>query len=77
MIAVRLKLFLMMLSALALTGCTSTQIKYVDKPYEVKVPVRCSVPDENCSFNRKTYTEIINSMRECIIEMKHNKEKCK
>ena len=72
-------MFLMLLSILILTSCSKCkpEIRYVDKPYEVKVPVKCIVPDANCSFNRKTDTEVISSMLECIINMKHNEEKCK
>ena len=68
-----------MLSAvLIMTDCSSQPvIRYVDKPYRVNVPVKCVVPDSNCSFNRKTDTEVISSMLECIINMKHNEEKCK
>jgi hypothetical protein len=63
---------------ISFTGCTcEPQIKYVDKPYEVKVPVKCIVPDTNCSFNRPTDTEVISSLLECIIDMKHNQEVCK
>ena len=61
-----------------MTACSSQpEVKYVDKPYEVKVPVKCIVPDANCSFERKTDTEVVSSMLECIIKMKHNEEICK
>jgi len=53
------------------------QVKYVDKPYEVKVPVKCIVSDANCSFDRNTSTEVIASLLECIIDMKRNEEVCK
>ena len=74
-----LKMFLMLLSLLILTSCSKckSEVKYVDKPYRVNVPVKCIVPDSNCSFDRKTDTEVISSMLECIIDMKHNEEKCK
>jgi hypothetical protein len=49
----------------------------VDKPYRVNVPVKCIVPDANCSFDRVTDTGVINAMLECIIDMKHNERKCK
>lgn len=68
-----------MLFAILILGACSVkpEVKYVDKPYEVKVPVKCVVPDANCSFDRTTYTETISSMLECIIIMKHNAELCK
>ena len=64
---------------LTITACSQNKpvVKYVDKPYEVKVPVKCIVPDTNCSFNRKTDTEVISSLLECIIKMKRNEEVCK
>ena len=60
-----------------MTACTSTEIKYVDRPVKVLVPTKCIVPDSNCSFNRKTDTGVISSLLECIIEMKHNEKICK
>jgi len=53
------------------------EIKYIDKPYEVKVPVKCKVPDSNCSFNRETDTEVISALLECIVDMKRNEDVCK
>ena len=61
------------------SGCTcntKTQIKYVDRPYKVYVPVKCKVPKAKCDFNRTTDTEVISSLLECIIEMKRNEEVC-
>ncbi len=66
------------LSLLAMTACScKPEVKYVDKPYRVNVPVKCIVPDANCSFDRPTYTEVVSSMMECIVEMKRNEELCK
>ena len=64
---------------MTLAACSSCEpeVKYVDVPYEVKVPVKCVVPEANCTFNRDTDTEVIASMLECIIDMKHNEEVCK
>ena len=64
---------------LTLNSCSECkpEIRYVDKPYEVKVPVKCNVPDANCSFDRNTSTGVISSMLECIIDMKKNEEVCK
>lgn len=42
----KLKLLLIVLAALTLTlfsGCAAKEVVYVDKPYEVKVPVKCVV----------------------------------
>lgn len=49
----------------------------MDKPYRVNVPVKCVVPDGNCSFDRGTLTEVVDSLLECISDMKHNEEICK
>ena len=49
----------------------------MDKPFRVNVPVKCIIPEPDCSFDRRTDTEVISSMLECIVEMKHNEEKCK
>ena len=69
-----------MLSLLTLTsfsGCTTKpEIRYIDKPYEVKIPVKCIVPKTQCDFNRTSYTEVISSMLECIIKLKRNSEVC-
>lgn len=69
----------MLFATLIITACSKTQpkIKYVDRPVTVKVPVKCVVPDSNCSFNRRTDTEVIQALLECIIDMKRNQEVCK
>ena len=58
-------------------GTCKPEIKYVDRPVEVKVPVKCSTPDVNCSFKGDTYTETIGLMIECIVELKRANEVCK
>ena len=69
----------MLFVTLILTSCSKCkpEIRYVDKPRIVNVPVKCIVPDTNCSFNRKTDTGVISSLLECIIEKNHNEEICK
>jgi len=70
----------MLFAALTLTSCSSKkeiEIRYIDKPYRVSVPVKCIVPEANCSFNRETDTEVINALIECIVNMKKNDEICK
>ena len=63
---------------LTFQACTTKpEIRYVNKPYRVYVPVKCIVPDSNCSFNRKTDTGVLSAMMECIVDMVHNEEKCK
>jgi len=68
----------MLFAILTITACScKPEIKYVDQPYEIDVPVKCNIPDANCSFDRNSSTEVISSMLECIIDMKHNEERCK
>ena len=66
-------------AVLILTSCSCPEPKpiYVDRPVEVLIPVKCVVPDANCSFNRETDTEVISSLLECIIDLKKNSEVCK
>ena len=70
---------LIVLSILTLTACSKCEPKivYRDRPYEVKVPIKCVVPKTECDFNRTTNTEVISSLLECIIELKNNSEMCK
>ena len=71
-----LSVLLMLFATLTLVGCSS-KVEYINVPYEVKVPVKCVVPDANCSFDRNTSVEVITSLLECIIDMKRNQEVCK
>ena len=68
----------MLFVTLTLANCISPkpEIRYIDKPYEVKVPVKCIVPKTECDFNRKTDTEVIAAMMECIINLIKNSEVC-
>jgi len=70
-------LILLLLIAFVMNGCAQQpEIKYIDRPYEVKVPVKCVVPKAKCNFNKPTDTEVISSMLKCIVDMKHNQEVC-
>lgn len=74
-----LKVFLIALSLLTLTACSKEPPKpiYIDRTIEVKVPVKCVPKDVNCSFDRPTYTEIISSYLECIVDLKKSMDVCK
>lgn len=74
-----LKVFLIALGLLTLTACSKEQPKpiYIDRIVEVKVPVKCIPEDVNCSFDRPTYTEVIGSYLECIVDLKKSIEVCK
>jgi len=73
-----LEILLIVFVALIMTACSQQpEIRYIDKPYMVKVPVKCVIPDTNCSFNKSTDTEVISSLLECITDLKRNSEVCK
>ena len=74
-----LKVLLTIFAILIIQGCNQPkpQIEYIDVPVEVKVPVKCVVPDVECSFNRATDTEVINSLVECIVDLKKASEVCR
>lgn len=71
-----LKRFLMIFATLAISGCTK-EVQYIDRPYEVKVPVKCIVPETKCYPNQPTYTEEIKEMRLCIERYKEAAEVCR
>lgn len=79
MTATLLKTLLIVSAILIIQGCSCPKPKpiYIDRPIEVLVPVKCVVPDANCTFNRETDTEVISSLLECIIDLKKNSEVCK
>ena len=61
-----------------LTSCADKEkIVYVDRYKTVKVPVSCKTPDVSCDFNRTTYTEVVASMLECIVDLKRANEVCR
>lgn len=70
-----LKSLLMIFAVVAISGCADKV--YVDRPIEVKVPVKCVVPDVVCYPKQATYTEEIKEMRLCIERYKQASEVCK
>lgn len=72
----RLRNLLIVLALLGIsTGCAEKV--YVDRPVEVKVPVKCVVPEVKCFPGKATYTEEIAEMRMCIERYKQAVEVCK
>ena len=69
----------MVFALLTLTNCSTCKPErvYIDKPIEVKIPIKCIVPNAQCDFNKTTDTEVITSLLTCIINMKKNEEVCK
>lgn len=75
----RLKM-LLMISALSITltfsACCEPRVEYVDRPVQVKVPVKCKVPDVNCTLGGKNL-EVVARAYECIALQKQAMEVCK
>ena len=71
-----LKTGLILFVILLISGC-SKEIVYVDRPVEIKVPVKCVVPEVKCDFKKDTYTEIIDALVECIEIHKEAEKVCK
>ena len=57
------------------SGCAKNI--YVDRPIEVKVPVKCEVPTVSCQYNKDTDTEVILELVRCIQELKEASKVCK
>lgn len=72
-----LKMLLMLFVLLLFSGCSTKEVVYVDRPVEVKVPVKCIVPETHCNFDKGTDTEVITSLRTCIEDLKKASEVCK
>lgn len=62
--AMILKSLLIIFVVLGISGCA--QKVYVDRPVEVKVPVRIELPVVKCYPGKPTYTEEVKEMRLCI-----------
>lgn len=71
-----LKTLLIVSVLLLFNGCAEKTI-YIDRPIEVKVPIECEVPEVHCDFNKTTDTEVITSLRNCIVDLQHSIEVCK
>ena len=65
--------------ALALTSCSKKcipTVKYIDRITYVNTPIRCTVPDTNCSIlNGSIGNKLIQSL-ECIANLRKNQEAC-
>lgn len=71
-----LKILSIMCVALSFSACSNKELVYVDRPIEVKIPVKCEVPKVECNFNQTTDTEVIQSLYICAKELKRSIEVC-
>lgn len=71
-----LKIFLMILGVMVISGCTAKQT-YVDRIVEVPVVQKCKIPKPSqCTNGKATYTEELNQMRVCIREYRELVKVC-
>lgn len=75
-----LKMFLTALAVLIITtfsgcGCEPT-VQFVDRPVEVKVPIKCKMPEVQCSFEGTGAEPAVKAF-ECISNQKRAMEVCK
>lgn len=71
----RLKLFLISSVIIILSGCCEPQVEYRDRWKEVKVPVKCAVPDTNCTWTGND-SLLAAQMYACILQMKEDIKVC-
>lgn len=70
-----LMIFLLMFAFLGFSGCTCKP-KVVTKTIEVKIPVKCKVPETKCSFDGMNNTEIITELIRCTYAHKEAAKVC-
>jgi len=70
-----LKIFFLIFVILAFSGCTKTV--YVDRVKYVNIPVKCDVPNVECSTQGKNDVEIVSEMIRCIYDLKEAAKVCK
>ena len=71
-----LKILLIISGLFLFSGCSQKETVYIDRPVEVKVPVKCIAPKVECNFNQATDTEVIQSLLICIKDLKKSNEVC-
>lgn len=71
-----LNTLLIVLGAAFLSGC-STKVVYKDRVVEVIKPVQCKVPKVSCNITEElTYTEVVNYMALCILDLNEAAKVC-
>lgn len=66
-------LLLGLLTLMLFSGCTRTI--YVDRPYEVKVPVPCKISTTPCHVAGSD-AEVVIGLAKCIVNLKHEIKVC-
>ena len=57
-------------------GCTRTETVYVDRPVEVKVPVKCIIPTVEAPKKAQTYSESLLNIKEYIEKLQEAVKVC-
>ena len=59
------------------SGCSEprVEIQYIDRPVEVLVPVKCTVPDVECNWSGSD-VEVVAGMFKCIVDQKMASKVC-
>ena len=70
-----LKMLLTMFLILIFSGCGDKQ--YVTKTEDVLIPIQCKTPTVVCNIKKKTYTERVEDLVDCIDRYKKSNEVCK
>ena len=69
-------IFLMFIAFIVI-GCAKKEIVYVDRFTEVKVPVKCVVPEVQCKISEDiTGVEVIKELLHCIQDLRTSIEVC-
>ena len=70
---------LVLLVTMTFSGCSWCEKVVeveVDRPVYIDVPVRCTIPDVNCSWSGIPTHEVPVKLMECIVELKRASEVC-
>jgi hypothetical protein len=82
MIVKQLQIVLTLLIAFSISGCSwicpKPEPEYVYETIEVKVPVKCIIPEHECNYdNNATLNEKVGQMASCYYNLKLASEVCK
>lgn len=65
------------------TGCScknvpgvSCEIQYIDRVTEVKVPVKCEIPETFCDKEGSLREGSMNELLSCVYELRESKKVC-